>query len=56
MDGTGDPAPEQSVQVSISQTFYEQLFRAKVFCSDFIYLQFRFVIFLRKEYQRKSCS
>jgi len=34
-------------QVSISPTFYEQLFCAKVFCKAFLLLQFGFVIFCK---------
>jgi len=35
--------------VSISSTFYEQLFCMKVFCAAFLQLQFGFVIFLAQE-------
>ena len=36
------------VKVSISPTFYKQLFRRKVFWADFQYLQFVFCKFLAK--------
>ena len=32
-------------EVSISSTFYEQLFRTKVLCTAILYLQFLFVFF-----------
>ncbi len=35
-------------EMSISPTFYEQLFRTKVFCTAFLELQFGFVIFWGK--------
>jgi len=41
-------------QVSISPTFYEQLFPAKVFFETFIYLQFGFVIFWKNNIGAKS--
>ena len=37
--------PENKFKVSISPTFYKQLFHTKVFCTAFMCLQFRFVIF-----------
>ncbi len=40
-------------QVSISPTFYEQLFRTKVFCAAFMCLQFGLVIFWRKDFGAK---
>jgi hypothetical protein len=43
-------------QVSISPTFYEQLFRTKVFCAAYMCLQFGPVIFLAKGFWSKSCS
>jgi len=36
-------------QVSISPTFYEQLFHIKVFFATFLFLQFGFVIFFWQE-------
>jgi hypothetical protein len=42
-------------QVSISPTFYKQLFHIKVFFATFLFLQFDLVIFLAREYWRKSC-
>ena len=36
-------------QVTISPTFYKQLFNAKVFFDAFLYLHFVFVIFWQKE-------
>jgi len=39
--------------VSISPIFYEQLFRAKVFCAAFMCLQFGFVIFWREDFGAK---
>ncbi len=45
---------ETGSQVSISPTFYEQLFHTKVFCEAFLYLQFGFCSFLAKEYWCKS--
>ncbi len=33
------------IKVSISSTFYEQLFHSKVYCATFMCLQFGFVIF-----------
>ncbi len=41
-------------QVSISQTFEEQLFCAKVFLAAFFYLEFGFVIFCRKNIGTKA--
>jgi hypothetical protein len=38
---------------SISPTFYELLFRMKVFHEAFLTLHFRFVLFLAQEYLRK---
>jgi len=43
-----------SVQVSISATFYKQLFCTKVFCAAFLYLQFGFVIFWQKNISEKA--
>jgi hypothetical protein len=40
--------------VSISPIFYEQLFRAKVFCAAFMCLQFGFVIFWGKDFCAKA--
>jgi len=40
--------------VSISQTFYEQLLRMKVFCAAFMCLQFGFVIFRQKDFGGKA--
>jgi len=48
--------PCRVMLVSISPTFYEQLFCTQVFSAAFMYLQFGFVIFLAKEYWLKSCS
>ena len=45
---------DQRNQVSISPTFHEQLFCWKVFCADFLCLQFRFVIFWQKEISANS--
>ena len=41
-------------QVSISPTFYEQLFRRKVFWAAFLYLRLRFVFFWQKEIGKKA--
>ena len=43
-----------SQKVSISPTFYEQLFGTKVFRAAFLYLQLRFVDFWRKEISAKA--
>jgi len=43
-------------QVSISPTIYEQLFCKKIDLLSLFYLQFGFVIFLTKEYQRTNSS
>ena len=43
-----------SSQVSISSTFYERLFRTKVFWAAFLYLKLRFIIFWRKEISAKA--
>ncbi len=40
--------------MSISPTFYARLFRTKVSRKTFLYLDFRFVLFLAKNYWRKS--
>jgi len=40
--------------VSISATFYEQLFHTKVFCADMMCLQFGFVIFWRNNFGAKN--
>ena len=40
--------------MSISPTFYEQLFRTQVSCSAFLCLQFGFVIFCQKEIGAKA--
>jgi hypothetical protein len=40
--------------VSISPLFYEQLFLMKVFCADFMCLQFGFVIFWQKDFGAKA--
>jgi len=40
---------EKVDQVSISPTFYEQLFHTIVFLTVFMYLQFWFVIFMQKK-------
>jgi hypothetical protein len=40
--------------VSISPTFYKQLFCTKVFCAAFMCLQFEFVIFWRKDLGTKA--
>ncbi len=40
--------------MSISPIFYEQLFRTKVFCASFKYLQFGFVIFWQKDFGTKT--
>jgi len=40
--------------VSISQTFYEQLYRTKVYCTAFLFSQFGFVIFLKKNIGTKA--
>ena len=45
---------EHFLQVSISPTFYEQLFCTKVFFAAFLYLQFGFVIFWQKEIGAKD--
>ena len=42
------------VQVSISPTFYEQLFRTKDFRAAFLYLHCRFKLFRRKEFGAKA--
>jgi len=41
-------------QVSISPTFYDCLFRTKVLCTAFLYLQFGFVIFWCKNIGAKA--
>jgi len=40
--------------VSISPTFYERHFHAKVLCAAFLYLQFGFVIFWQKNISAKT--
>ena len=40
--------------MSISPTFYEQLFHTKVLCSAFMCLQFGFVIFWQKDFGAKA--
>ena len=40
--------------MSISPTFYEQLFCTKVFCTAFMCLQFGFVIFWQKKIGAKA--
>jgi len=40
--------------LSISPIFYDQLFRTKVFHATFMYLQFGFVIFWRKDFGKKA--
>jgi len=50
----GRPCPGPSVQVSISSTFYEQLFYTKVFFKAFLKLQFGFVIFCWKNISAKA--
>jgi len=44
----------QSHQVEISPIFYEQIFCTKVFCTAFMFLQFGFVIFWRKDLGAKA--
>ena len=44
---------QQLRQVSISQTFYEQLFCAIEFCTAYMYVQFRFVIFCQRKFAQK---
>ncbi len=41
-------------QVAVSPIFYEQLFRAIVFCAAFMCLQFGFVIFWQKDFAAKA--
>jgi hypothetical protein len=41
-------------EVSVSPTFYEQLFSTKVFCAAFQHLQFGFVIFWKKNIGAKA--
>ncbi len=41
-------------QVSISPTFYQQLFHTKKYCKAFLYTQFGFVIFWRKNISAKG--
>ena len=50
-----NPCGIQGSQVSISPTFYRELFCTKVFCAAFQYLQFVFVTFLAKGNWQKSC-
>ncbi len=45
-----------ALQVSISTTFYKQLFHLKVFCEAFFYLLFGFVTFWQHNITKKSCS
>jgi hypothetical protein len=42
------------MQVSILPTIYKQLFCTKVFCADFLFLQFVFVIFWQKKIGEKT--
>ena len=44
----------EAVEVSISSTFYEQLFHTKVFFEAFLSLQLRFVFFWRTENGAKA--
>jgi len=44
------------IQVSISSTFDELIFRAIVLCKDFLYLRFGFVTFWSKNICRKVAS
>jgi hypothetical protein len=44
------------LQVLISPTFFEQLFCAKVKQVTFLYLQFRFISFVRKEISAKAAD
>ncbi len=53
-DAQGTKAARDIVQVSVSPTFYEQLFRMKVFCVAFMCLQFGFVFFWRKDLGTKA--
>jgi len=43
-----------TIQVSISSTFYDQLFGTEVFCTVFMCLQFGFAIFCRKKTGAKA--
>jgi len=49
-----DENGKASDQVSISPTFYEQLFCTKLFCSAFLYVQVGFVIFWPKNNGAKA--
>ncbi len=42
------------VWLSISPTFYKQLFHTKVLCAPFMCLQFEFVIFWQKDFGTKA--
>jgi hypothetical protein len=42
--------------VLISPIFHEQIFCTKVFCAAFMYLQFGFVIFWRKDFGAKAAD
>jgi len=44
------------IQGSISSTFYLQLFRTKVFCTAFLWLQFGFLIFWHKNIGAKAAG
>ena len=48
------PLDRSSSQVSISPTFYEQLYCTKVLCTAFMSLQFQLVFFCRKEIGTKA--
>jgi len=54
--GSAGQLASGTAQVSISPTFYNQLFPTKVFCAAFLDLHFGLVIFLLKENWCKSCS
>jgi len=45
---------KEKQKVSISPTFYEQLFHAKVFCAAFLHLQFGIVISWQKNIAAKA--
>jgi len=44
---------EHAMQVSISPTFYEQLYCTKVLSVAFLYLEFVFVFFWQKDFSKK---
>jgi hypothetical protein len=52
---TAEAGAEREIerQVSISPTFYARLFCTKVLRQAFLYLHFRFELFLAQEYWRK---